>query len=322
MWKRLVTVFTLLVFVFATTFIVNQTAQVVSLANTVSPVLGKIVLIGLLVVYAAVILVPVALLLLLPKPIIPPPDEQSVEYQTYLRRLGARLAANPELIDAGPLNDRISIESALKILDAKADGIIKKTASTLFVTTAVSQNGSLDAIMVLAEQARLIWRVAHIYNQRPAPQEFGSLYANVGATVFAASQLEDLDVREQIEPVIRAAVGGGVASFVPGLAEVASIVMNAVLDGTANAYLTLRVGIICQTYCRSMTAIDRKTARRNSSLAAASMLGSIVAGSAGSVIKAIAAATRKAGGSVVESAATGIRGAAAKLNPFKRERDR
>ena len=91
------------------------------------------------------------------------------------------------------MNDRASIESALKVPDAKADDIIKRTASTLFVTTAVSQNGRLDALMVLADQTRLIWQVAHIYNQRPTLRDFGRLYANVGATLFAASELEDLD---------------------------------------------------------------------------------------------------------------------------------
>jgi hypothetical protein len=176
--------------------------------------------------------------------------------------------------------------------------------------------------MVLAEQTRLIWQVAHIYNQRPTLRDFGRLYANVGATLFAASKLEDLDLRDQIEPVIKAAVGHSMASLVPGLDKVASIVMQSVLDGTANAYLTLRVGIICQSYCRSITALDRRKAHRNASIAAASMLGSIVSGSAASVTRAIVAAARKAGQSGVESAVAGIRGAGAKLNPFKEAREK
>lgn len=298
-------------------FIVNQTAQLVSLANTISPVLARGVLSGLIAIYALAIVVPLVLLIRLPKPLVPPADEYSREYQTYLCQVGRRLATNTELICAGPLDSRTSIESALKVLDAKADDVIKRTASTLFVTTAVSQNGRLDALMVLAEQTRLIWRVAHVYNQRPTMREFGRLYANVGAAVFAARELDDLDVSEQIEPLIKAAVGGTMASLVPGIAAVASIVMNAVLDGTANAYLTLRVGFICQTYCRSITAVNVGKTRRLASIAAASTLGSIVSGSAASVVRAIVAAARKAGGSRVEAAAAGIRGAGAKLNPFK-----
>jgi hypothetical protein len=52
------------------------------------------------------------------------------------------------------------------------------------------------------------------------------------------------------------------------------------------------------------------------------MLGSVVSASAASVIKAIVAAARKAAESRVESAAAGIRGAGAKLNPFKAAREK
>jgi len=311
MLKKLVVFGSLFVLVCSTIFIINQTAQVVSLANMVSPALGRIVLGGLLIVYVVVILVPVALFIRMPKPMIPPADEQSPGYQTYLHRLGASLAGNPHLIGAGLLSDRASIESALKVLDAKADQVVKRTASTLFVSTAVSQNGKPDALMVLAAQTRLIWQVAHLYNQRPTPRDFGRLYANVGAAIFAANALEDIDIGAQIAPVISVAAshlaGLHVASLVPVVGQaadkVADLVINSVVEGTANAYLTLRVGIISQTYCRSITAVDKRKARRTASIAAASMLGSIVSGSLAGVIKPIATAAAEAGHSAIGSAA-------------------
>jgi hypothetical protein len=60
--------------------VINQTTQVVLLANTVNPVLGRVVLGVLLAVYAAVVLVPVVLFIRLPKTMGPPADEQSSEY--------------------------------------------------------------------------------------------------------------------------------------------------------------------------------------------------------------------------------------------------
>jgi hypothetical protein len=317
----------LLVFVCATIFAINQTAQVVSLANTISPTLGRVVLFALLTIYAVVLLVPVALLIRLPKPVIPPMDEQSAEYRKYLRRLGARLARNPHLIGAGSLHDRASIESALRLLDAKSDEILKKTASALFVSTAVSQNGKLDALIVLAAQTRLIWQLAHIYNQRPTLRDLGWLYTNVATTILAASAIEDIDISAQISPVIHAAVGHtvvhpgsipGVGLIMPSIDKaadvLADIVVNSLVEGAANAYLTLRVGINCQRYCSSTTALNKREARHSANIAAASMLGSIVSGSAASVIKAIALAAAKAGQSGVESAA---RWAGSKLNSFK-----
>ncbi len=72
------------------------------------------------------------------------------------------------------------------------------------------------------------------------------------------------------------------------------------LEGTANAYLTLRVGVICRTYCASLAAFDRKRARRFASVTAAGMLGSIVSASAARVAKAILVAAKNAGVSTIE----------------------
>jgi hypothetical protein len=34
-------------------------------------------------------------------------------------------------------------------------------------TTAISQNGVLDGFFVLASLSRIVWRISHIYNQKP-----------------------------------------------------------------------------------------------------------------------------------------------------------
>jgi uncharacterized SAM-dependent methyltransferase len=108
---------------------------------------------------------------------------------------------------------------------------------------------------------------------------------------------------------------------VPGITSISSIVTHSILEGTANAYLTLRVGVVCRTYCASLAAFDRKSARRYASFTAAAMVGSIVGESAARVARAILAAAKKAGVSTIESTAAGIRGAGERLNPFKKQRE-
>ncbi|HKZ82321.1 MAG TPA: DUF697 domain-containing protein [Anaerolineae bacterium] len=300
-------------------FVVNQTAQVVALANTVSPVFGQVVLYGLLMIYALVVLVPIVMFARLPRAIRPPADDQSPEFQTYLKRLGARLATNPHLVGRDlQLNDRAGIEAALNVLDEQASQIIKATASTVFVSTAISQNGRLDALMVLIAQSRMVWQLAHLYYQRPSLRELIQLYANIGATAFLVSEIEDLDISEQVEPVMASALGGSLASAAPGMSMVATLVTQSILEGTANAFLTLRVGVIGQRYCASLTTFDRRAVRRYASVAAASMLGAIVSSSAMVVSKAILAAAKKAGVGTVESVTGRIRTLGGRLNPFKK----
>ena len=161
-------------------FIVNQTAQAVALANTLSPVFGRIVLIFLVTVLGVIVIVPLTMIVRMPKALRPPEDLQSSEYQKYLRQLGARLKNYPHL--AGKelrVGDRTEIEAALKILDAHVDGIIKKAATTIFVSTAISQNGMLDALMVASAQSRMVWHIAQAYNQRP------SLRKRLGCTAMS-----------------------------------------------------------------------------------------------------------------------------------------
>jgi hypothetical protein len=300
-------------------FVVNQTAQVVTLANTVSPAFGQVVLIGLLIIYAVIILVPIVMIIRLPRALHPPADDSSPEFRDYLGKLGKRLATNPHLAGLNArLDDRPGIEAALKALNRKADTIIKSAASTVFVSTAISQNGRLDALMVLAAQTRLVWQLAHLYYQRPSLADMVRLYANIGATVFLVSELDDMDISEQVEPVIASALAGSAASVVPGATVVATLITQSILDGAANAFLTLRIGVIAQQYCGSLTSVSRKSARRYASVAAAGMLGAIVGASAKVVSKAILGAAKKAGVGTVGTAAGGLRRVGNWLNPFKR----
>lgn len=281
---------------------INQTAQVVGLANTISPAFGQAVLFGLIFFYAVIILTPLILIIKLPKPIMPPDSESSADFEVYLRQIGKRLASNPHLRETKmQFQDRSEIEAGLKILDAKAKEIIKSTASTVFVTTAISQNGRLDALMVLFSQSRMIWQVAKVYNQRPALQELYYLYINVFATALIVNEIDDLDlIDEQIEPVITTVVGSYLANMVP-VASVATILTNSIIEGSANAFLTLRVGAVTKNYCASLTSYNKRTLRRFASVEAAAMLTPVMNKSAKIVSKAIYNAAKKAGVGTLEA---------------------
>src|SRR5690606_13585436 len=125
--------------------------------------------------------VPVYMFLRLPKPLLPPDTEEGPEFAEYLDRLRRRLATNPHLQGVS-LATRSEIEVALKSLDAIAEERTKAAASQVFVTTAISQNGSLDSFLVLGAQSKLILEIARIYYQRPTVRDLLSLYSNVAAT--------------------------------------------------------------------------------------------------------------------------------------------
>ena len=255
-------------------FVINQTAQVIQLADRVNPSFGNFVFWALLLVYAILIFIPVFLFLSLPKSLKPPKSDDAPEFNVYLAAVKKRLASNSHVKGLELLN-RQNVEEALSILGKKSDEIIRQTASTVFISTAISQSGRLDAFLVLSAQSRMIWRIARLYYQRPTLRDLIHLYANVAGTVFLASELDDVDISEQVEPVLSSTLGA-LAVSIPGVQLAASILVNSVLTGTANAFLTLRVGIIARRYCGSLVIAEKRTLRRAASAEAAKLLGSIV----------------------------------------------
>ncbi|MDP2662727.1 MAG: DUF697 domain-containing protein [Dehalococcoidia bacterium] len=283
-------------------FVANQTAQFVGMISSLNPTAGSVALVTLLAIYAIVAGVPVILYTRLPRAITPPADQASPEFETYLGRIRSRLASNPNLAGRNiTVTDRAGMEAAFKFLDSKADKIIKKTASAIFISTAVSQSGRLDGLMVLVAQSQLVWRVAHVYNQRPSAQELVRLYTNVAITTFASVQIEDLDVGDQVQTVLAPAITASAFSAIPGAGAVAGVLTHAMVDGSANAFMTLRLGVIVKRYCSSYTGAKRPALRRLASAEAAAMLGSIVVESGAVVSKAVMGAFTKAGRAAISS---------------------
>jgi hypothetical protein len=259
-----------------TVVVVNQTAQVVALAREINSALGTVTFWALVLAYAGLIGVPVVLVARMPRPLKPPESETSPEFPLHLQKLGARLAANPRVRNAAiePLN-RYGVENALRILDDDAHAIVKQMATTVFLTTAVSQSGRLDLLLVLTAQSRMVWRIAHLYYQRPSLRELVHLYANVVATSLVAGELDDLELHQMIQPVVAGSLGA-VGGAIPGFQVFTSIVVNSILSGSANAFLTLRVGMIAKDYCGSLVAQPRSRLRKHATAEAARLLSGIV----------------------------------------------
>jgi hypothetical protein len=291
--------------------VVNQTAQIVQLASTVHPGLGTATLWTLVGVYAATIGVPLILFIRLPSALVPPASEDAPEFESHLRKLGDRLADSPHLAGRD-LSDRQGIEEALAVLGQRADVIVREAATTVFISTAVSQSGRLDGLLVLAAQSRMVWRVAHLYRQRPSPRELARLYGTVAATVFVAGELEELDLGEQVEPILSSAVSALGASL-PGFQVAGTILANCVLSGSANAFLTLRVGMIAKRTCASTVLVRRADLRRAATAEAAGHLGKIVSEGSAKLTGAIWKASVTRVGEAVSGASSSAKQAGSKF---------
>ena len=166
MFKIIKPIFILLSILLLLTFIViviNQTYQVTELAGKIHPSFGTAVLIALLILYVVLAAVPVYLYFRLPGKLVVPEITDSDEYKKYISKLKERLKANKHLKQAGlSPSSESELNNALNLLAAKSDEDIKKTASIVFVSTAVSQSGKLDGFIVLILLSKMIWRIANV----------------------------------------------------------------------------------------------------------------------------------------------------------------
>jgi hypothetical protein len=272
--------------------VVNQILQLAEFGARVDPRLGDGIFWGLILILATSFAVPFVLLFRLPAPLIPPADDSGPDYERHLARLRQRLGSNP-LLRERPLTTRPEIEASLALLDVQATDVVKRAGSRAFLTTALSQNGALDVLLILGIQGRLVWDVSHVYFQRPTFRDMTYLYSNVLTTAFLAGEVDDAELSEAMQPAL-SAVMGSAAGVVPGLQVASTVFVNSVLSGTANAFLTLRVGVIAREYSRAVTRPQKGMVRRLAVVQAGGMLGSIAVAGAAKVSSAIGRATGKA----------------------------
>lgn len=312
-FKKLALFISFVFLLFFILFVVAQTAQVVELAGRVHPVFGQFVLWTLLGVYLIVLAVPVALALGLRKPLQRPLAESGPEFDRYVEQLAGRLRDNPELkgVDLAPESSATrtaEVRKALDVLGGRADGVIRDTASIVFVSTAISQSGRLDGLAVLVTQVQMVWKIAHIYNQRPSFREMFHIYREVTLTSFVAFELDDVldTVEERIAPIIHEMLGTSIASAVPGASVAASMLMACLVDGSSNAFLTLRIGIITKRYCGALSVTERRVLRRSATRDALGMLGGIVASVGGQIVARVGKKGWNLVGETVSKASTAV----------------
>ena len=254
---RLLAFIAALVILYAGVVLVGGIAQVAAAADRISMGLGQPVFWTLLAVFVVLAVAPIVLYFRLPRPV----------------TLAEALARNP-LVAGMPLESEEQVAAAIARLDQEANAVVRGTASAIFASTAVMQNGRLDALIVFGSQVRMTYRIASIYYRRPSPRQMLSLYGNVGANVLIADNLADVDFAGIVTPVVTAAIPS-LKGAVPGLQGISHLLVNSFANGAANAFLTLRVGLIARDYCAALHAPDKARIRRSATLAALAMVSEI-----------------------------------------------
>jgi hypothetical protein len=317
--RKIIIALAVLVTVCLLSLVIAGVTSLISLAERIHPVAGTIVFwtvclaAGFFALYCAITYAR------LPAALVAPEEESGPKYDAYLQALRIRLAVNPRT-RGRPLATEEEIASAVGHLSTEADSIVRSTASTVFLSTALMQNGRLDGLIVLFTQIQMVGRIARIYVQRPSPRELVRLYANVAGTAFVASGLESLELGEMVAPlafsVVPALKGG-----IPGLSGISALLVRCISNGAANAFLTLRVGEVARRYCELTSRCPPELIRKSATAAAVQHLGRIVRENGALVVRKIWESTGRAlidsGVSKAEDIAGATRTLFGRISPWR-----
>src|SRR5881398_4200283 len=153
--RKLIISLVVLVTVCLVSLIIAGVASLISLAERIHPIAGTIVFwsvcaaAGFFTLYYAIAYAR------LPAALVPPEEDSGPKHDVYLQALRVRLAANPRTRDL-PVVTKEEIERAVATLSAQADLVVRRTASTVFLSTALMQNGRLDGLIVLFTQIQMV----------------------------------------------------------------------------------------------------------------------------------------------------------------------
>ena len=128
--------------------------------------------------------------------------------------------------DLTPLLRKI-FQSKLKVVD----DLTKEHAELAFLSTAISQNGSLDAVMLIHTNFKLLNEIVSTLCYRPSLTQLIKMYAQVFVASLVAERFEDVELSDSFSQ-IAASIGGGAAAWIPGT----QVLVTSVLQGMGSAF--------------------------------------------------------------------------------------
>ena len=154
---------------FALYIILRELIELYLMARALHPYVGYSTLVIILAVIVYFVVLPIARILRIPVYKGPVTDPK-LELPLIRERL-EQFRRHPAVRESGeleklPSDERVAYKQTLAILHKETDKIRKTYVSQLFYTSSISQNGFIDAILILSSSISMIKDIFLLYNGR------------------------------------------------------------------------------------------------------------------------------------------------------------
>ncbi len=136
-----------------------------------------------------------------------------------------------------------------KTVKGQLNHIIIHNAKTVMISTAICQSARFDMITVFAVNVKMIKQLVVQCGFRPSMKNLSKLTINVFGTALIAEGLENLKLEDVVPKSSM-----DILNNVPYLGTI----LESIIQGAANALMTLRIGCVCRRYLFSDGAVVTK----------------------------------------------------------------
>jgi hypothetical protein len=200
-----------------------------------------IIFVSLVLIYFA--LIPVIKILLIPNSFSPTKNQNEVEamLKKRLKRFEThQLLQNINFKTATSSEQKY--KEAVTILEEKANQVRKVYVSKVFYSTSISQNGFLDAIIILSASINIVKEIFIIYNGRVSSKDL----FNISRKIYTAVAIGGSEGVEYATDEIIASLAFDGLKSIPFIDKI----MSSIAAGFVNAILITRISFIAENYCK------------------------------------------------------------------------
>jgi hypothetical protein len=163
----------------------------------------------------------------------------------YLKSIGYDLSSQPHTSDG--------YQQVMKVLRKESGQIRSKYVNRLFYSSAISQNGFIDAILILSSSVSLVKETFVLYNGRVSNRDLWT----IGKQVYYSMAIGGSETVEYATGEIFSKLSTEGMRSVPFLDKI----LGSLADGFVNACLLTRVALITDSYCSTLVIGSEKDLR-------------------------------------------------------------
>jgi hypothetical protein len=220
-------------------------------ARSIDPVLGYTVLAVIFLVIVYFVIIPIYRILTLP--VAPGPVADKAQEAALIRSRTERFAKNPYLIALGKQHpegedDRQYYQRTMELLSRECRKIRQRYVAQLFYASSVSQNGFIDAVLVLSSSINMVKEIFILYNGRVNTRDL----ITIAKKIYFAIAIAGSEGIEYVTEEIITKLGSQTMKSIPFLDKI----LGSIADGFLNALLLNRISYIAENYCRLTVVAD------------------------------------------------------------------